>query len=29
MPDLASRMTSKPSAPGQRLDKWLWFARVM
>jgi ribosome-associated heat shock protein Hsp15 len=29
MPDLASRMTSKPSAPVQRLDKWLWFARVM
>jgi ribosome-associated heat shock protein Hsp15 len=22
-------MTSKPSAPLQRLDKWLWFARVI
>ena len=22
-------MMSKPSAPVQRLDKWLWFARVM
>jgi ribosome-associated heat shock protein Hsp15 len=21
-------MTDKPSAPAQRLDKWLWFARV-
>jgi ribosome-associated heat shock protein Hsp15 len=22
-------MTDRSSAPGQRLDKWLWFARVV
>ena len=22
-------MSGKPTAPGQRLDRWLWFARVV